>query len=202
MADDELSPSGEFSGRHGDYSFHLPARWPYSVEKTIVRSCRDCKPITAGMLLQNINSEEFDTMNDHDVVCLCLLGVLELVLLGHEIRYTVPDWCFRLVANIKACDMYPWGSYVWLTLYNQLKDAINKRWEAHFVTQREPNSGPPKYSLMGFTWAFKTWILETYRVGALNFYTREERHPRALAWRFKRASNDARASPREVLFSI
>ncbi|GJV24881.1 hypothetical protein Tco_1377576 [Tanacetum coccineum] len=92
------------------------------------------------MLLQKIKSEEFYTMNDHDVVGLSLLGVLELVLLGHEVRYTVADWCFR-----------------------------------------EPDSGPPKYSLMGFTWAFKK-----YRVGALNFYTRKERHPRALAWRFKR----------------
>ncbi|GJX19829.1 hypothetical protein Tco_0222506 [Tanacetum coccineum] len=34
-------------------------------------------------------------------------------------------------------------------------DAIRKRWEAHFATQRQPNSGHPKYSLMGFTWAFK-----------------------------------------------
>ncbi|GKC20604.1 phospholipase-like protein, partial [Tanacetum coccineum] len=128
---------------------------PIPFRRRVFKSCRDGKPITAGMLLQKIKSEEFDTMNDHDVVGLCLLGVLELVLLGHEIRYTVPDWCFRLVDNIKAWNMYPWGSYVWPTLYEQLRDAIRKRWEAHFVTEREPDSGPPKYSLMGFTWAFK-----------------------------------------------
>ncbi|GJT58526.1 hypothetical protein Tco_1002059 [Tanacetum coccineum] len=104
------------------------------------------------------------------------LGVLELVLLGLKVRYIVSDWCFRLVDNIKAWDMYPWGSYVWPTLYEQLRDAIRKRWEAHFVTKR----GPRKYSLMGFTWAFKAWILDTYRVGALKFYTREERHLNVL----------------------
>ncbi|GJT44004.1 hypothetical protein Tco_0952719 [Tanacetum coccineum] len=45
--------------------------------------------------------------------------------------------------------------YVWPTLYEQLRDAIRKWWEAHFATQRQPDSGHPKYSLMGFTWAFK-----------------------------------------------
>ncbi|GKB25403.1 phospholipase-like protein [Tanacetum coccineum] len=119
----------------------------------------DGKLITDGMLLQKIKREEFDTMNGHDVVGLYLLEVLELVLLGHEIRYTVPDWCFRLVNNIKAWNMYPWGSYVWPTLYEQLRDAIRKRWEAHFVTERELDSGPPTYSLMGFTWPLSV-ILE------------------------------------------
>ncbi|GJT54751.1 hypothetical protein Tco_0989805 [Tanacetum coccineum] len=123
-------------------------------------SRREGKPITARMLLQKIKSEEFDIMNDHDAVGLCLLGVLELVLLGYEVRYTVSNWCFMLVDNINAWNMYLWGSYVWPTLYEQLRDAIRKRWEAHFVTEREPDSGPPKYLLMGFTWTFKSVILE------------------------------------------
>nr|GEV15802.1 hypothetical protein [Tanacetum cinerariifolium] len=46
-----------------------------------------------------------------------------------------------------------------------------------------PDCGLPKYSLTGFTWAFKTGILETYRVWAQYFFTREERYPRAVAWR-------------------
>ncbi|GJQ89923.1 hypothetical protein Tco_0001062 [Tanacetum coccineum] len=94
-------------------------------------------------------------MNNDDVVGLCLLGISELVLLGHELRYTVPEWCFRLVDNINAWNIYPWGSYVWPTLYEQLRDANVKRWETHFATERQPDSGRPKYSLMGFTWAFK-----------------------------------------------
>ncbi|GJW04121.1 phospholipase-like protein [Tanacetum coccineum] len=80
------------------------------------------------MLLAKINSEEFNTMHDDDVVSLCLLAILQLVLLGPE--------------------------------------------------PKEPDSGPPKYSLSGFTWAFKTWILESYGVGAHNIFTREERYPR------------------------
>nr|GFA15435.1 phospholipase-like protein [Tanacetum cinerariifolium] len=166
-----LSPSGEFSGRHEDWSFHLLAR------RRLFESCRDGKSIIAGMLLQKIKSEEFDTMNDHDVVGLFLLGVLELVLLGHEVRCTVSDWCFRLVDNIKAWDMYPWGLYLWPTLYKQLRDAIRKRWEAHFVTERKPESGPPNI--------FWACILETYQVVALNFFTHKERHRRALTQRFK-----------------
>ncbi|GJT51978.1 hypothetical protein Tco_0978135 [Tanacetum coccineum] len=41
---------------------------------------------------------------------------------------------------------------------------------------------PAKYTLSGFTWAFKTWILEAYKERALNYYTHVDRHPRAVAW--------------------
>ncbi|GJS28276.1 hypothetical protein Tco_0488896 [Tanacetum coccineum] len=74
---------------------------------------------------------------------------------GHELRYTVPEWCFRLVDNKNAWNIYPCSSYVWPTLYEQLRDANVKRWETHFTIERQPDSGRPKYSLMGFTWAFK-----------------------------------------------
>ncbi|GJU70114.1 hypothetical protein Tco_1256373 [Tanacetum coccineum] len=79
-----------------DYRVTLTCRsGPMPFRRRVFKSCRDGKPITAGMLLQKINSKVFDTMNDDDVVGLCLLGFLELVLLGHEIRYIVPEWCFR-----------------------------------------------------------------------------------------------------------
>ncbi|GKE50133.1 hypothetical protein Tco_1481391, partial [Tanacetum coccineum] len=77
------------------------------------------KHITARNLLEKIYSEEFGTMNNKDALGLCLLGILELVLLGHELRNAV------------------------------------KWWEAQFATDRQPDSGRPKYSLMDFIWAFK-----------------------------------------------
>nr|GEX13202.1 reverse transcriptase domain-containing protein [Tanacetum cinerariifolium] len=67
-----------------DFSLKL-AGGPMTFRRRVFESCRNGKPITTGMLLQKINSEEFDTMKENDVVGLCLLGFLELVLLGHEI---------------------------------------------------------------------------------------------------------------------
>nr|GFC78992.1 phospholipase-like protein [Tanacetum cinerariifolium] len=39
------------------------------------------------------------------------------------------------------------------------------------------------YSLFGFTWAFKTWILESFRVGANDYYRCYRLYPRVVAWR-------------------
>ncbi|GKC11367.1 hypothetical protein Tco_1008149, partial [Tanacetum coccineum] len=78
---------------------------PIPFRRGVFESCMDGKHITARMLLAKINSEEFNTMHDDDVVSLCLLAILQLVLLGPE--------------------------------------------------PKEPDSGPPKYSLSGFTWDFK-----------------------------------------------
>ncbi|GJS42903.1 transposase, MuDR, MULE transposase domain protein [Tanacetum coccineum] len=51
-----------------------------------------------------------------------------------------------------------------------------KRDGSHYIRR------PAKYTLSGFTWAFKTWILEAYKERALNYYTHVDRHPRAVAW--------------------
>ncbi|GJT17413.1 phospholipase-like protein, partial [Tanacetum coccineum] len=51
--------------------------------RRVFESGRDGKHITAGMLLEKINNKEFDSMNNDDAVGLCLLGILELVLLGN-----------------------------------------------------------------------------------------------------------------------
>ncbi|GKF63245.1 phospholipase-like protein [Tanacetum coccineum] len=111
------------------------------------------------MLLANIKSKEFDTLNNEDAVGICLLAIFELVLLGREPRHNVPDWYLRLVVNKKAWDMYPWGSYVWPMLWRQLRNAKVKWWDVLYATQNEPDSHLPKYSLTGFTWAFKSSCL-------------------------------------------
>ncbi|GKB86549.1 hypothetical protein Tco_0958821 [Tanacetum coccineum] len=42
-----------------------------------------------------------------------------------------------------------------------------------------------RYSLMGYTWAFKTWILESFRVTAIRYYDHFNRYPRVAAWNKK-----------------
>ncbi|GKD68380.1 hypothetical protein Tco_1322470, partial [Tanacetum coccineum] len=79
--------------------------------------------------------------------------------------------------------MYPWGSYVWPILYSELRNANVKRWQPLYATEEEEDVDHKSYSLFGFTWAFKTWILESFRVGAHDYYKRERRYPRVIAWR-------------------
>ncbi|GKB63935.1 hypothetical protein Tco_0920121, partial [Tanacetum coccineum] len=81
------------------------------------------------------------------------LGILQLVLLGVEGRRSVPDWILRL-----ANDRVGWD--------NQPIDEVDKK----------------TYSIFGFTWAFKTWILESFRVTATTYYNRHSHYPRVAAW--------------------
>ncbi|GJU39632.1 transposase, MuDR, MULE transposase domain protein [Tanacetum coccineum] len=115
-------------------------------------------------------------------VAVCLLAVLHMVLLGQEPKNNVPKWWLSLVDDINMWEKYPWGSYIWPKLYRQLKDANPKRWERFYASLRGRIRRPAKYTLSGFTWAFKTWILEAYKERALNYYTHVDRHPRAVAW--------------------
>ncbi|GJY39500.1 hypothetical protein Tco_0425864 [Tanacetum coccineum] len=105
-----------------------------------------------------------------------------VVLLGQEPRHNVPDWCLRLVNDRVGWNLYPWGSYVWPSLYYSLRNANVRQWPSLYATLVEQEEKTPKYILSGFTWAFKTWILESYPVRAREFFTRLDRYPRVVAW--------------------
>nr|GEU82185.1 cytochrome P450 [Tanacetum cinerariifolium] len=148
-------------------------------------SSLDCRPIRGKNVETLINSEAFKTLDDNDAVSLCCVGILQLVLLGLEDRRPVPNWILRLANDRDGCDNYPWGSHVWPTLYQQLKDANVRRWLALYATQPKYEVDKKSYSITGFAWAFKTWILESFRAATNKYFTRYRRLPRVVAWRSK-----------------
>ncbi|GJS29903.1 hypothetical protein Tco_0490523 [Tanacetum coccineum] len=115
------------------------------------------------------------------VFSLCLDGKRitgkDLVLLGLEDRRAVPNWIFRLANDRDGWDDYPWGSYVWPTLYYQLRDANVKRWLPLYATEPTNEDDKKSYSIFGFTWEFKV-----FRLGRNEYYTRHMRYPRIVAW--------------------
>ncbi|GJS68266.1 hypothetical protein Tco_0682831 [Tanacetum coccineum] len=115
-----------------------------------------------------------------------LNGILQLVLFGVEDRRAVPDWILRLANDRDGWDKYPWGSYVWPTLYYQLRDENVRRWPALYTTELTNEVDKNTYSIFGFTWAFKTWILEVFRARPNDYYTRHRRYPRVVAWSFNK----------------
>nr|GFB33761.1 hypothetical protein [Tanacetum cinerariifolium] len=88
----------------------------------------------------------------------------------------------RLANYRVSWDNYPWGSYVWPTLYKYLRDANVKRWQPLYVSDPTNETDTKGYSIEGFAWAFMTWILESFRAGTDDYYTRYRRHPRIVAW--------------------
>ncbi|GJY75154.1 phospholipase-like protein [Tanacetum coccineum] len=130
--------------------------------------------------------QSFAQLYDDDAVSLCCLGILQLVILGVESRRVVPDWMLRLANDRVAWNKYPWGSYVWPTLYSQLRNANVKRWSPLYVAQPTNEDDVKTYSIFGYTWAFKTWILESFRVTAIRYFDRYNRYPRVAAWSKKK----------------
>ncbi|GKC46353.1 hypothetical protein Tco_1064075 [Tanacetum coccineum] len=141
----------------------VESRIPFRIR--VFPSNLDGEPITGNMVFKIIDDELFDRLHDDDVVSLCCLGILQLVLLGVECKRRIP------------------GSYVWPTLYSQLKNANVRRWPKLYATQPTSKIDKKTYSIFGYTWAFKTWILESFRVTATRYYNRYNRYPRIAAWK-------------------
>ncbi|GKA32666.1 hypothetical protein Tco_0719033, partial [Tanacetum coccineum] len=125
------------------------------------------------------NWEEYDTQAN----LLFRRRILQLVLLGAENKRNVPEWLLRIANDRVAWNEYPWGSYVWPTLYSQLRNATVRRWGPLYVDQPTNEDDWTTYSIFEYTWAFKTWILESFRVNTTRYYERLNQYPRVAAWR-------------------
>nr|GEV93053.1 phospholipase-like protein [Tanacetum cinerariifolium] len=112
----------EYSADYDDEDKPIPFR------RRVFPSCLDGKHVTGKNVEDLTKSKSFKKLNDDDVVSLCCIGILQLMLLGLEDRREVPNWILRLANNRDGWDYYPCGSYVWPTLYYQLRDANVKRW--------------------------------------------------------------------------
>nr|GEX75698.1 secretory carrier-associated membrane protein 1-like [Tanacetum cinerariifolium] len=158
---------------------------PIPFKRRVFCSSLDGRPIRGKNVETLINSEAFKTLDDNDAVSLCCVGILQLMLLGLEDRRLVPNWILRLANDIDGWDNYPWGSHVWPTLYQQLNDANVRRWPALYATHPKDEVDKKSYSITDFAWAYKTWILESFRAATNDYYTRYRRLPRIVAWSSK-----------------
>ncbi|GJS36191.1 phospholipase-like protein [Tanacetum coccineum] len=145
---------------------------------------------------------DYDNDDEPIPFSLYCVGILQLVLLGLEDRRRVPDWILRLENDRDGWDKYPWGSYIWPTLYSQLKDANVRRWPSLYDNEPRRDVDKKMYSIFGFTWAFKTWILESFRVGANTYYKRHRRYLRVVAWSSKGRVFRLRFGHRETALSF
>ncbi|GJX42704.1 phospholipase-like protein [Tanacetum coccineum] len=108
---------------------------PIPFRLRVFPSSLDGKHITGRNVEELIKSKSFSKLDDDDAVSLCCIGILQLVLLGVEDRRAVPNWILRLANDRDGWDDYPWGSYVWPTLYYQLRDANVRRWLPLYATE-------------------------------------------------------------------
>nr|GEV72288.1 hypothetical protein [Tanacetum cinerariifolium] len=117
----------------------------------------DGQHITGIDVANAIASPTFAELYNDVAVGLCCLGILQLVSLGAESRRNVPEWNTNV-----------------------------RRWGGLYVDQPTNEDDPTTYSIFGYTWAFKTWILESFRVTAIRYFGRFNRYHRVAAWSKKK----------------
>ncbi|KAE8685487.1 transcriptional corepressor LEUNIG-like isoform X7 [Hibiscus syriacus] len=120
----------------------------------------------------------FTRMDDVDVVRVCLLILLHTGFLGREARQPIPNDLIKLVEDLNAWNLFPWGSYLWKATWNKLSSALDDRKSLH--------GDGSKYTLTGFIWAFKIWIFEVFPAMKTYAIKTSNDIPRAISWKRKR----------------
>ncbi|GJW69499.1 phospholipase-like protein, partial [Tanacetum coccineum] len=129
---------------------------PIPFRRLVFDSDKDGGHVNGQMLIDIINGEEFDNLHDEVAVAVCQLAVLHFVLLGRQLAHNIPDCWLRLIDDKNGTwEIYPWGTLVWAQLYGQLENANVVRAEKLYAAQNRPIPRAAKYTLSGFTWAFK-----------------------------------------------
>ncbi|PWA54984.1 Nonaspanin (TM9SF) [Artemisia annua] len=112
--------------------------------------------------------EYFIKLSDEDAVRVCLLLSAQVIFMGREMLSVVDDVYLRMVENVENWNDFHWGEHIWRQLY----DAIRNTYSSQKL----------EYSLAGFVFAFKIWILEV-STQSLRWWSKElDLIPRALSW--------------------
>ncbi|GJZ82726.1 phospholipase-like protein [Tanacetum coccineum] len=128
------------------------------------------------------NHTEFNKLLDDDDVRVCLLLALDFVFMGFEIRHVIANELLGLVDDLSAWNDFPWGEYMWIEHHKRVYNNDSKYREGHL--KKLTTMGPtfmPTYTLQGFVFAFKIWLLETYPNSKIWWIEEKNVIPRAVA---------------------
>ncbi|GJR57259.1 phospholipase-like, aminotransferase-like mobile domain protein [Tanacetum coccineum] len=140
----------------------------------------DVKIIDVLALIED--EEKFSKVSDEDAIRLCLLLSLNVIFIGRELVSVVDDALLRMVDNLDAWNTFPWGEYIWRLLYDSIRKVSSKHKLEHLDGLRKNPNHVPSYSLSGFLFAFKIWIIESSCESDRWWTKVPEVIPRAVAW--------------------
>ncbi|KAL5857175.1 hypothetical protein ACOSQ3_004633 [Xanthoceras sorbifolium] len=145
---------------------------------------KGAKKVT-GTKLQSVFEHHLEEENDDDddMIKLALLLILEMTLLGKDLRTKVEYWAMKLVDNLEEFNRFPWGSYVYSRTFNSLSTCCKGR-DKKFMknAKKDPSHTAEKINLYGFVYAFQVWAIEAITLySKLNYATKVSRTaPRIL----------------------
>ncbi|KAL5792377.1 hypothetical protein ACOSP7_000971 [Xanthoceras sorbifolium] len=105
------------------------------------------------------------------MIKLALLLILEMTLLGKDLRTKVEYWAMKLVDNLEEFNRFPWGSYVYSRTFNSLSTCCKGR-DQKFMekAKKDPSHTVEKINLYGFVYAFQVWAIEAIPMYLKNNY--------------------------------
>ncbi|GJY18473.1 phospholipase-like protein [Tanacetum coccineum] len=121
--------------------------------------------ITSLDLVGVIEDEEyFSQLCDEDAIRVCLLLCLEVIFMGKLMVKEVDDTLMRLVESLEAWNVFPWGEHIWMQLYDEIMNVVDNHKSEHLEGLHKSRKYVPTYTLGGFVWSFKVWILESFEM--------------------------------------
>ncbi|XP_071728308.1 uncharacterized protein [Rutidosis leptorrhynchoides] len=144
--------------RRTDMAHYIPRS--YDVETPpIRRRCFPNRKVNSNITITDIQKLLYDgadfVVSDDDVVRLAIILIVERAFMGKQGIHVVSKKYLWLVEDFAKLNDYPWGNRIWDATYPVVKDGFQAR-----ESQLEVGKG---YTLVGFMWSFKIWILEAYR---------------------------------------
>ncbi|XP_071688819.1 uncharacterized protein [Rutidosis leptorrhynchoides] len=166
--------------RRTDMAHYIPRS--YNVETPpIRRRCFPNRKVNSNITITDIQKLLYDgadfVVSDDDVVRLAIILIVERAFMGKQGIHVVSKKYLWLVEDFAKLNDYPWGNRIWDATYPVVKDGFQAR-----ESQLEVGKG---YTLVGFMWSFKIWILEAYRRTIKSFAHKTDKNgvPRALFWK-------------------
>ncbi|GJV37735.1 photosystem I P700 apoprotein A2 [Tanacetum coccineum] len=139
--------------------------------------------ITSLDLLGVIEDEEyFSKLCDVDAIRVCLLLCLEIIFMGHLLVTGVDDTLMRLVDSLESWNAFPWGEHIWMHLYDEIMNVVSNHKSEHLEGLHKSPKYVPTYTLSGFVWAFKVWILESFERSNRWWNKVAESIPKGIGW--------------------
>ncbi|KAK2638789.1 hypothetical protein Ddye_026584 [Dipteronia dyeriana] len=84
----------------------------------------------------------------YDSVKLCLMYMMNWILMGFDERVKIPVWQFRLVKDLDAFDVFPWGAYVYSHSIFSFKHVLDGRRE--WLEKHQQAKGTDLYMLEAY----------------------------------------------------
>ncbi|XP_071689140.1 uncharacterized protein [Rutidosis leptorrhynchoides] len=178
--------TGFMFGSQTDMAHYIPRNYE-SKTAPIRRRCFPERPDASNILVSDIQNilikkqgdVKVPKVSDDDIVRLAIILIVERAFMGKQGQHVVSKQFLWLVEDFNKVNVYPWGSRIWDATYSAVSEGFEVR-----ESQLESGGGKA-YTLAGFMWAFKIWILEAYRRTIKSFATKTDKDgvPRALFWK-------------------